>query len=140
MNMKKLLAGGLAGGIAYFLLGWLVYGTVLMSYMEAHQLPGIMKPESEMMGIGMAFMLIANLAWGLLIAYIFMLGNINSLAAGLKQGFIIGLLLMVGMDLGFYAYSNLFDSLQTVLIDIAASTAMTCVGGGVIGFVNSKVN
>ena len=39
MNLKKLLLGGIAGGIVFFLLGWLIYGKLLMGFMTAH--PGL---------------------------------------------------------------------------------------------------
>ena len=34
MNYKKIIIGGIAGGIAYFFLGWLVYGILLANFME----------------------------------------------------------------------------------------------------------
>jgi hypothetical protein len=139
MNIKKLLAGGVAGGIAYFLLGWLIYGMALKGFMEAHQVPGIMKSEAEFMG-NMHFMVISNLILGLMIAYIYSLANINSLMEGLKVGLIFGLLMALSFDLMMFAMSNMFDGMTSLAVDIAASTVFTGLGAAVVGFVNSKVS
>jgi hypothetical protein len=34
MNTNKFLIGGIIGGIAYFLIGWLVWGMLLMNFMN----------------------------------------------------------------------------------------------------------
>jgi len=139
MNMKKLLAGGVVGGITFFLLGWAIYGMALKGYMEAHQVPGVMKSEAEMMG-NMLFMVLSNLCWGFMMAYVFVIANVNSIMDGAKTGLIVGLLTALAMDLGMYAMSNWFDGLSTAMVDVAATAVMTALGGAVIGFVNSKVS
>ncbi len=35
METNKILLGGLAGGVAFFLLGWVIYGILLMDYTMA---------------------------------------------------------------------------------------------------------
>jgi len=137
--MKKLLVGGVVGGITFFLLGWAIYGMALQSYMAAHQVPGVMKPEAEMMG-NMLYMVLSNLCWGFMVAYVFAIANVNSAIDGAKTALIVGFLIALGMDLGLYAMSNWFDGLSTAMVDVAATSVMTALGGAVIGFVNSKVN
>jgi len=46
MNIRVLVAG-LAAGVAGFLLGWLLFGVLLMDYFEAnmHRHEGLMKGE-----------------------------------------------------------------------------------------------
>ena len=34
--MKKIILGGLTGGFAYFMLGWLVYGVLLADFSKAN--------------------------------------------------------------------------------------------------------
>jgi len=49
MNTKTIVAGVLAG-VAYFLLGWLVYAELLESTFSGMQgsATGVMRPDSEM--------------------------------------------------------------------------------------------
>ena len=36
MDIKKLLIGGIVGGILFFLLGWLAYGKLLETFFATH--------------------------------------------------------------------------------------------------------
>lgn len=136
MNFKKLLLGGIAGGIAFFLLGWLIYGLLLMDFMTGH--PGtigpIQKAEPDYM-----YLIIGNLAMGFLFAYIFMKGNVNSLASGFVTGGIVGLLMGVGGNCVTYATTNI-TSKMAMAADVGALTIMTAIGGAIIGMVMGMGN
>jgi hypothetical protein len=124
MNTKTLLAG-LFAGIITFLLGWLIFGMLLMDfYMSNSTLyTGLMKDPPNFVAI-----FIANLSWGLLIAYIFNLAGIKTTQNGAINGVIIFFLVVLGVDLLYYAQMNLFG-LKVVLVDVIVNALM----GGIIG-------
>ena len=67
MNTKLILAT-LAGGILYFLLGWLIYGVLLMDFSMANttQYAGLMKDMPDLL-----VLFLGNLSFALLMAWIF---------------------------------------------------------------------
>jgi len=100
MNWTKLLIATLIGSIAYFLLGWLVYGvlfadalTIAPEFRESVQYP-----EDE---FKIGLMYLSCLTWAGLLAYIFMRwANISTFMGGLKAGVIIGPLMTLSSFLG----------------------------------------
>ena len=85
MNTKKVLLSGIAGGIVYFLLGWLIYGILLMDYMSANSSPGVMKSEDQMVWWAL---ITSNLIYGILISYLLnAVGNITSSSKGVMRTF-----------------------------------------------------
>ena len=131
MDIKKLLTGGIVGGILYFLLGWLIYGMLLMDFMNNH--PGtagnVNKAEPDFL-----YLIIGNLAMGFLLAYVFVKSSISSLAAGLVTGGIVGLLVCVGVDSVIYATTTI-ASKTAMAVDVAAFTVMSAIVGAVVGMV-----
>src|SRR5690606_21885350 len=97
MNTRMLLAG-LAAGIVAFLLGWLLFGILLMGYFESNTLSyeGLMKSEEEFNYLGM---LLANILTGILIAWLLWRMGVTSIGKGLSDGFTIGLLIYGSMAL-----------------------------------------
>ena len=64
MDAKKFALGTVAGGVTYFLLGWLIYGVVLVKFMDANMgsATGVMKETPDFL-----WLIIGNLAWGALL-------------------------------------------------------------------------
>jgi hypothetical protein len=48
MKANKILLGGIAGAVTFFLLGWLIYGLLLADYFTANYDQSIMRPIEEM--------------------------------------------------------------------------------------------
>ena len=123
--------GGIAGGIAFFLLGWLIYGNLLMGFMTDH--PGLAgnvgKSEPDFL-----YLIIGNLAMGFLFAYIFVKSGVTSLASGLVTGGIVGLLMGIGVDSTMYATTTVISK-TAMAADVAALTVMTAIGGAIIAAV-----
>lgn len=139
MNITKLLSGGIAGAVAFFLLGWLFYGVLLMDFMASN--PGVVgnigKEEPNFM-----YLIIGNIAQGLLLAYIFIKANITSVTSGLITGLIIGFLLSVSFDCIMYATTNII-SRKAMAADVAAASVMTAIAGAVVAMIigmGKKVN
>lgn len=134
MNSKLLLAG-LVSGIVGFLLGWVIYGMLLMDFMAAHTTvyAGLMKEPPIIAGI-----FVSNLCWGILLAYIFQKwANINDFAGGFSAGLIISFLITLSMDLYQYSFMNLGDSTMYI-VDVVVGTLMGGVMAGVAGVVLGK--
>ena len=94
MNTKNVLIGGIVGGIAFFLLGWLIYGMLLMNYMMSvsPKIDGLWRTESEFVWWAM---IVSNLLSGFLMAFIFDLGKVSGWMKGLTTGAIIPCLLIM---------------------------------------------
>ncbi|UEG49572.1 hypothetical protein LK994_13100 [Ferruginibacter lapsinanis] len=137
MNFKKLFIGGIVGGVVFFLLGWLIYGIMLMDFMSSHTaLPapiGVSRPMPMF-----PYLILGNILSGFLLAYIFLKANVNSLMGGLTLAAVVGLLISSSYDSIMYATTYL-ASRTAVLADVVAFTVMCAVSGAVIGFTFSKV-
>lgn len=133
MNTKKILLGSFAGAVTYFLLGWLIYGMLLMDYMTSTcpNFPGLNRNESEML---LWMMFISNLLSAFLMAYIFDLGKISGWMNGLKQGAIIGFIITAAFDTGMYAMTFMLTK-NWMIIDVLASTVMAAIAGAVVAAV-----
>lgn len=118
MDIKKWVIGGITGGILFFLLGWLIYGMLLMDFMNNHTgtAGNVSRPEPDML-----YLAIGNMAMGFMLAYVFVKGNISSLAGGFVAGGIVGLLIAVGYDCMIYATTTVLSK-TAMAADVAAST------------------
>jgi len=132
MNTNKIVIGTIAGGVAFFLLGWLIYGMLLTEFMKANYNQCAMKPMEDMIWWAM---ILSNLVWALLYAMLFSWTNTSTLMSGAKMGFIIGFLIILSFDLSFYAMSNMFFGRRALCVDILAGTITSTIGGAVIGWV-----
>ena len=133
MNTKKILLGSFAGAVTYFLLGWLIYGMLLMDYMtnSCPNIPGLNRNESEML---LWVMFISNLLSAFLMAYIFDLAKISGWMNGMKQGAIIGFIITAVFDTGMYAMTFMLTK-NWLMIDVLASTVMAAIVGAVVAAV-----
>ena len=138
MNITRVLAGTLVGGIVMFFLGWLIFGVFLMDFMKTNmiQYSGLMKePMPDMIPL-----VIANLAFAWLIAFVFdYWAGIRDFVSGLKGGAFIGFPIAVWIDLQFFAFMNLYKGITPIIVDVLAATALSAIVGGVIGFVMGKI-
>lgn len=132
METNKILLGGLAGGVAFFLLGWVIYGILLMDYTMASYNQCNSRPMEDMVWWAM---ILSNLTSGLLLALIFNWSNTTGILAGAKVAAIIGLLLAISIDLSFYAMTTTFLKPGAILVDIVAYTVMSAIAGAVIAWV-----
>jgi hypothetical protein len=127
MNTNKILVSALMGGVAYFLLGWLVYGILLASIFTPAE--AIQKNPMEVWA-----MIVGSLAYGVLIAIIYgRWANISTFVTGAKAGAVLGALSAVWIDFSMFAMYN-FTDLQTSLIDVVVHAAISAITGGIIGW------
>ncbi|HLO81491.1 MAG TPA: hypothetical protein VK166_11050 [Chitinophagaceae bacterium] len=131
MDFPKFIVGGLLGGFINFFLGWLVWGILLMDYMGRHATNATAFRTEE----GMVFwaLILSNLLFGFLTAYILYVANVRSAKTGAIIGVVAGALMTGAYDLGIYAQMNIYDT-GIFLPDILASAFVTGVVGAVIGW------
>lgn len=131
MDIKKLFIGGIVGGVAFFLLGYLIYGILLMDFMTNH--PGEAGDFGRAEPLFM-YLIIGNLAQGFLLSYVFLKSNVRSMAGGFVTGGVVGLLVTVAIDCIMYATTTI-GSKTAMAADVVAATVMTALAGAVIGMV-----
>ena len=133
MDIKKLFIGGIVGGILFFLLGWLIYGNLLLNFM--HDNPGpagnLDRTDKDMEFLYIA---IGSLLQGFLIAYIFVKANVSSVGSGFITGGVVGLLMTAGIDCIMYGTSTILSK-KMMAADVAAATVMAAVIGAIVGLV-----
>lgn len=134
MDIKKLIIGGIAGGIVFFFMGWLVYGTLLDDFMRHNpgQIGLIGRKEPAF-----AFLIGGQLLYGFLLTYIMIRGNISSVAGGLLTGAAVGFLLAAAVDLTMYG-TSIIISKKGMAADVAGFTVMAAIAGAVIAAVTGR--
>lgn len=132
MNTKVLLAA-LAGAIATFLSGWLLYGIALRGFFESNTLEGarsLMRTEPTFWAI-----FVGCLAWAALLAMVFSRwASITTFVTGAKAGAWIAFLIALGADFFNYASMDAW-TLTATLVDPFVNAVQGAIAGGVVGWV-----
>jgi hypothetical protein len=137
MNAKSFIIGTITGAIAFFLVGYLLYGIVLVDFFQANagSATGVMKETPDMI-----LLFLGEIAWGALFTYIFLQwANIRTLASGAKAGAILGFLMGLGFNLISVGTANLIN-LTGAIGDSVVQLVMGAVAGGLIGLALGKVS
>jgi hypothetical protein len=138
--LTRVLAATVAGGVAFFVLGFVIYGLILdPMVMRPNMNPEMAKFMNEVPH--WIPLVLGNLVLALLVAYIFdTWAGIRTFAGGAKGGAIIMFLMAFHIQLMFLAFMRMSDSLTPTIADILGSTVMGAIGGGVIGQVLGMMN
>jgi len=136
MNMNKILVGGVVGGIAFFFLGWLIWGIILMDFMTANSNQCMVKPMDQMIWWAL---ILSNFAWGFLLAIVFAWSNTSGWMAGARRGAIFGLVTCLAIDLGYYSMTTMYSGITAMIIDVIAMVVMVTVGGALIAWTMGMV-
>lgn len=133
MNTNKFLVGGIIGGIASFLLGWVVWGMLLMSFMKEHTSAAgqaAMRPDDNPVWWALVA---GNLLLGFLLSYVLNKSGVRSAGAGAAVAAVVGLLFSATMDLFSYAFMDSSDT-TAIVVDVLASTVVAAIIGAIIGW------
>lgn len=132
MNSKTIIAA-VIGGLALFLLGWLLYGMLFKETLAGMtgSAGNWMRADDDLvfwaLGLG-------NLIIAYLIAWIFSAwAGINTFGGGAQAGAMMGFLFALGFDMICYATSNMI-TLSGALLDVGISVVMWGIAGGLIGW------
>lgn len=127
MNAKTIIAA-VVGAIAAFLLGWIIWGMLLMDYFIANMVnyEGLMINPPILWAI-----FLSGLATSFLLAYLFEKMNVHTLADGFKNGLIIYFFIALSMALYFYASMNWYSGKVVMIVDVVVNS----IYGGLIGMV-----
>jgi hypothetical protein len=128
MNMK-IIRGTVFGGIAFFFLGWLMWGMLLAGTMETMYNPALNRPESEMIWWAM---IASNLVLALLVTLALNWAGAKSIVDGLKIGAIVGALYALSVDLGMFSMTTMINDMTGIVVDTLAYAVVTAVAGLVI--------
>lgn len=130
MTAQKIIWAGVAGGIVYFLFGWLFYGILLVDFFASHagSATDVYREMDEMI---MWALMLGNLLMGFLVAIIFNWSQVKSIGDGVLRGAIIGLLVGGSMDFSMYGTSNLM-TLGGAIADIITMVVMSAIVGLVV--------
>ncbi|MCB0793968.1 MAG: hypothetical protein KDB88_04455 [Flavobacteriales bacterium] len=123
--MKILLATG-AATVVGFLVGWLLFGLLLMGWYESQTImyEGLHKAIPDM---GILFA--AHIPWALMLAYALDKMGARSLMGGMLPAAIISALAILSMDLFMSSMMNLWHSPLVIVVDTVANA----VWGGLMG-------
>lgn len=137
--VTRIVAAAVAGGIAFFILGFVIYGLLLDPMVmrpNMNVFPGLMKEAPDFVPL-----VISNFVTALFVAYIFEnLAGIRSFAAGAKAGGVIFFLMSLSFQLMFIAFWNLHKNYLPLVMDIIGSTVLGAVCGGIVAAVLGAMN
>ena len=124
----KILRGTVFGGITFFVLGWLIYGLLLMDFMSANSDTSIMRPESEMIWWAM---ILSNLIMALVVTLILNWSGASKPVDAIKIGALIGFLICLGIDFSMYSMTTMYN-MTAIIVDAIVTTIMVGITGAVI--------
>ena len=136
MNMKRLLIGSIAGGVALYILGYVFWAIVFADFFAANtgSAEGVPR-ETDIIWASA----LGTLLYAVLITIMFEArSGAASVVDGLKTGAIVGFLLWGTADFIFYGNFNL-SNLNATIADIALEAVRAGIGGAVIAVILSKI-
>ena len=131
----KIIVGAIVGAIASFLLGWVVYGMLLMDFFKANATvyEGLMKDPPVLWAIFASGLCITTL-----LAWLFSKLGITTFMKGATTAFVIAFLLTLWYYLLAHAFMNLYNT-TLMMTDILVGSVFNAVIGGIIAMVMGKV-
>jgi len=131
MNAQKFARATLAGAVASFFGGFLIYGLALARFMTDHMMPGMMKDPPDWTHLILA----QFVAGALLTLVIGKWAKVSGIAAGAAIGAQLGALVCLNFDLMMFATSNVMTDFSAVIVDVIAGTALMALTGAAVGWV-----
>lgn len=125
----KILRGTIFGGITYFLLGWLIYGILLMDYFSGQTNMCANRPEGEMVWWAI---IASNLVAALFLTLFLKGANAKTVTDGLMTGALFGVLFTATIDLSFWSMTTMYSGFVPILVEIAVAAVVYAVVGMVI--------
>lgn len=134
MDIKKLIIGGITGGIVFFFLGWLFYDILLIKFLRHN--PGSIGLIGRKEPLYL-YLMAGQLLYGFLLAYILVKTNVSNVVGGLFTGAIAGFLMSAAVNFTMYG-TSLIVSKKGLAADVFAATIIAAVAGAVIAAVTGR--
>jgi hypothetical protein len=125
----KILRGTVFGAIAYFLIGWLVWGILLMDFLSGNMNQCANRPDNGMIWWAI---IASNFVLALLLTLVLNWAKAKSITDGLKYGALFGLLYTLSFSLSSWSMTTMYTNIGALLTDTLASTVVMAVIGMVI--------
>jgi hypothetical protein len=125
----KTMMGALIGGVTFWIMGFLMYALLLGKMMAEYST--VNRPSGEEM---MVHLILGNLVFGILIAWLWSRMGITTFSRGLSSGALFGLLVSVGSNLIMIATTTIWSAFTGIFYDVLALTVIWAVTGGVVGW------
>jgi len=133
MDMKRIAIGTIVGGVAMYVIGYLIFDLALGSFYAANV--GSAGDDALRIPNFQWALAISNFAYALLVTLgIELRGGTPSIASGFITGAVIGFLVWLTADLYYYGASNVWNYI-IVIVDPPLSALATGIGGAVIAAV-----
>ena len=127
MNVKNFIVGGIVGGIADFLLGYLFYGILLKDTFPSEGKENL------------TFIFLGCMSFGFLISYVFAHGeSISKCVPGIRAAAGIGLFLSLSTNFFANMSKDTIDY-QLMGIDVATMVILSGLVGAVVAVTNGKM-
>ncbi len=128
MNMK-ILKGTAFGGIAYFLLGWLIYGILLIDFTATSFNQCAARPDGLMIWWAM---ILASFILALFLTLVLKWSGTKGIVDGIKTGALFGILFGLSTDLSNYSMSTMFNNLTALIVDVVVWAFILAIVGLII--------
>ena len=124
----KILRGTIFGGISYFLLGWLVYGILLMGFLSTNMNQCAARTD-EMIWWAI---ILSNFTAALLLTLFLKWFDAKGIIDGLKIGALFGFLYASTVALSSWSMTTMYSKFGALIVDVLASTVLFSVVGVII--------
>ena len=127
MNMKWVVVAFI-GAIAYFVLAWLVFGTLMIDFYLTNILPydGLVKDPPVIWSL-----FIHGLSISVLLSYLFYKMTVNTFTKGFFVSLWLGFLITLWFYSFMFASLNLYTT-KRILVDLVVNAVFIAVIGGII--------
>jgi hypothetical protein len=134
MDMKRLVIGTIVGGVAYYVVGYLIFGLAVADFYAANRPPGFFREETIIWAaavgsVGLGMLLTLGIMSG---------GGAATIAGGLATGAVYNFLAWFGVDFLLYA-GNEGRNLTLAVVDPLLEAIRGGIVGAVVAAVLSKV-
>ena len=136
MDIKRLVIGTVAGGIALFILGYVIWNMLFTDFFAANagSATGVAKDPQVMWAIA-----VGTLSYAALITLaIETRAGSTTIVEGLKVGAIVGFLMWFSADMIYYGIWNV-ENLTAAIADSLLELVRGGIGGAVIAAVLAKI-
>lgn len=132
---KKIIFSTLAGTVALFLIGGLIFGLALAGQMEEFNKA---LGDCAVTGQPMIQIILSNLVMALLLSILLYKLGVSNFKSGAITAAWIAFLLIVWFDIWMFAMLKAMN-FNMMMMDVIGNTITIALGGGVIGWVMGKI-